>query len=183
MRTLRFWSVFLVYLLCIPSSFLSIPNKRNGLKYGASKGKLACKTNWKENSKKETTPAEPHPQTVEAATAPLPARAPSLAEVITELEGVLPHASPSIRHFARELGVDVAKVSGSGPKGRILQEDIQAYVKSALSALSNSAQTAATGGALNLPPWPKIDFTKFGPIESKPLGRIKKLSGSYLARN
>ena len=136
-----------------------------------------------ENPKKETAPAEPRPQAVEPAAAPQPVHTPSLAEVITELEGVLPHASPSIRHFARELGVDVAKVSGSGPKGRILQEDIQAYVKSALSALSNSAQTAATGGALNLPPWPKIDFTKFGPIESKPLGRIKKLSGSYLARN
>lgn len=139
-----------------------------------------------ENLKKEAAqpaPAEPRPQAVEPATAPQPVHTPSLAEVITELEGVLPHASPSIRHFARELGVDVAKVSGSGPKGRILQEDIQAYVKSALSALSNSAQTTATGGALNLPPWPKIDFTKFGSIESKPLGRIKKLSGGYLARN
>ena len=131
----------------------------------------------------QSVPAEPRPQIVEPAAAPLPAHTPSLAEVITELEGILPHASPSIRRFARELGVDVAKVSGSGPKGRILQEDIQAYVKSALSALPTSAQAAATGGALNLPPWPKIDFTKFGPIESVPLGRIKKLSGGYLARN
>jgi pyruvate dehydrogenase E2 component (dihydrolipoamide acetyltransferase) len=96
------------------------------------------------------------------------------------------HASPSVRVFARELGVDLAHVTGSGPKGRILQEDVQNFVKSALSGRAPApASTGAItgGGALNLLPWPQIDFTKFGPIEAKPLSRIKKISGANLARN
>jgi pyruvate dehydrogenase E2 component (dihydrolipoamide acetyltransferase) len=122
----------------------------------------------------------------EPTTPPPAVHIPSPAEIVSELEGILPHASPSIRRFARELGVDVTKVSGSGPKGRILQEDIHAYVKSVLTSASKAApsQTTSTGGTtLDLPPWPKVDFAKFGPIESRPLGRIKKLSGGYLARN
>lgn len=95
------------------------------------------------------------------------------------------HASPSVRKFARELGVDITKVSGSGPKGRITQADVQNFVKAAMSA--NGAPTSShaqnTGGELNLLPWPKIDFTKFGAIEAKPLSRIKKLSAANLARN
>jgi pyruvate dehydrogenase E2 component (dihydrolipoamide acetyltransferase) len=97
----------------------------------------------------------------------------------------LPHASPSIRKFARELGVDLTRVPGSGPKGRIQKEDVQAFVKSALAGKPASAPAAGKGGALpfNLPAWPDVDFAKFGPIESKPLSRIQKLSGPYLHRN
>ena len=88
------------------------------------------------------------------------------------------HATPSVRRFARELGVDISRVKGSGPKGRILQQDVQAYVKAVLSG----ARPAA-GGAFDLLPWPKVDFAKFGSFETKPLSRIQKLSGANLARN
>ncbi|HYT97395.1 MAG TPA: dihydrolipoyllysine-residue acetyltransferase, partial [Casimicrobiaceae bacterium] len=95
------------------------------------------------------------------------------------------HASPSVRVFARELGVDLSKVKGSGPKGRILHEDVQQFVKRALSGQATpSAGTGITGGgALNLLPWPQVDFTKFGVVEAKPLSRIKKIAGANLARN
>lgn len=95
---------------------------------------------------------------------------------------VKPHASPAVRLFARELGVDLAKVRGSGPKQRILKEDVQSYVK---GVLVNAAAPAAAGdgAGLGLIPWPKVDFAKFGPIEPKPLSRIKKLSGANLHRN
>jgi len=97
------------------------------------------------------------------------------------------HASPSVRKFARELGVDLARVTGSGPKGRILQEDVQQFVKRAMSAPAPAAGAAAGGvtggGELNLLPWPKVDFTKYGAVESKPLSRIRKISGANLARN
>jgi len=89
-----------------------------------------------------------------------------------------------VRRFARELGVDVALVKGTGPKGRILQQDVQAYVKGALAQPRGAAPAAGGGGAgLDLLPWPKVDFAKFGPIEAKPLSRIKKISGANLARN
>lgn len=94
--------------------------------------------------------------------------------------GQKPHASPSVRKFARELGVDLAMVKGSGPKGRILQEDVQAYVKNALAR--GPAQGGAIAG-LDIAPWPQVDFAKFGPIEVQPLSRIKKISGANLARN
>jgi pyruvate dehydrogenase E2 component (dihydrolipoamide acetyltransferase) len=98
--------------------------------------------------------------------------------------GHLPHASPSVRKFARELGVDIGRVSGSGPKGRILHEDVQQFVKRALAAPSAGAAVAAAGAAaLNLLPWPSVDFAKFGAIEAKPLSRIRKISGANLARN
>jgi pyruvate dehydrogenase E2 component (dihydrolipoamide acetyltransferase) len=96
------------------------------------------------------------------------------------------HASPSVRKFARELGVDVALVPGTGPKGRITQEDVTAFVKGVMTgqrAPAAAAAPAAGGGELNLLPWPKIDFTKFGPIDPKPLSRIKKISGANLHRN
>ena len=89
------------------------------------------------------------------------------------------HASPSIRKFARELGVNLAAVTGTGPKNRITRENVQAFVKRALS----EPRAAAGSTPFNLPPWPKIDFTKFGDVERKPLSRIKKLSGPNLARN
>jgi pyruvate dehydrogenase E2 component (dihydrolipoamide acetyltransferase) len=98
--------------------------------------------------------------------------------------GPLPHASPSVRKFARELGVDLAQVPATGPKGRILHADVQAFVKGALSGRAQPAAKAG-GGALpfNLPAWPEVDFAKFGPVETKPLSRIQKLSGPYLHRN
>jgi pyruvate dehydrogenase E2 component (dihydrolipoamide acetyltransferase) len=94
------------------------------------------------------------------------------------------HASPSVRKFARELGVTVSQVKGTGPKGRITQDDVQAYVKAAMSGGGNTG--AASGGSLgglNLIPWPKVDFAKFGEIERQPLNRIKKLTAANLGRN
>jgi pyruvate dehydrogenase E2 component (dihydrolipoamide acetyltransferase) len=102
----------------------------------------------------------------------------------TEVAASAAHASPSVRKFARELGVDIGRVSGSGPKGRILHEDVQRHVKAALAAPATGAAPAAAGVAgLSLLAWPKIDFTKFGAVEAKPLSRIKKISGANLARN
>ncbi len=112
---------------------------------------------------------------------------PSPAEIVAAMDGIKPHASPSVRRFARELGVDVAKVKGSGPKGRITHQDVQAFVKGVMSGQSAaSAVTPAptsTGAGLNLLPWPQVDFAKFGPVDVKPLSRIKKISGPNLARN
>ncbi|MDT3736707.1 MAG: dihydrolipoyllysine-residue acetyltransferase [Denitratisoma sp.] len=123
------------------------------------------------------------PKTAEPIAPPPPAPPPAPAEIAAEVAGGhKAHASPSVRRFARELGVDVAQVKGSGPKGRILQQDVQAYVKGAL-AQPRGAGPAAGGGGLDLLPWPQVDFAKFGPIESKPLSRIKKISGANLARN
>jgi pyruvate dehydrogenase E2 component (dihydrolipoamide acetyltransferase) len=97
-----------------------------------------------------------------------------------------PHASPSLRRFARELGVDLGLVTGSGAKGRILKEDVQGFVKAALA--KSAGGTAGPGviganGGLNLLPWPQVDFAKFGPIERSPLSKIKKISGANLWRN
>ncbi len=105
------------------------------------------------------------------------------AEVAAAVMGHRAHASPSVRRFARELGVDVALVKGTGPKGRILQQDVQNYVKGALAQPRGAAPAAGGGTGLDLLPWPKVDFAKFGPIETKPLSRIKKISGANLARN
>jgi pyruvate dehydrogenase E2 component (dihydrolipoamide acetyltransferase) len=93
------------------------------------------------------------------------------------------HASPSVRKFARELGVDLARVKGTGPNGRIQQQDVQAFVKQAMSGAGAAGAGITGGGALNLLPWPTVDFAKFGPVEAKPLSRIKKISGANLARN
>jgi pyruvate dehydrogenase E2 component (dihydrolipoamide acetyltransferase) len=104
--------------------------------------------------------------------------------------GKLPHASPSVRKFARELGVPLDEVQGSGPKGRITHEDVQAFTKAVMSGAAQTRASAAKapaggagGEALGLLPWPKVDFAKFGPIERKPLSRIKKISGPNLHRN
>ena len=108
---------------------------------------------------------------------------PAPAEIAAAVEGGhRAHASPSVRRFARELGVDVALVKGGGPKGRVLQQDVQNYVKGALAQPRGTAP-AAGGAGLDLLPWPQVDFAKFGPIEAKPLSRIKKISGANLARN
>ena len=105
----------------------------------------------------------------------------------------LPHASPSIRRLARDLGVPLSEVTGSGPKGRIVQEDVHAFVKGVMAgevqtaaqkARAPAAAPAAAGGALpGLLPWPQVDFAKFGPIERRDLSRIKKISGANLHRN
>jgi pyruvate dehydrogenase E2 component (dihydrolipoamide acetyltransferase) len=131
-----------------------------------------------------------------AATAPsAPAPTQALAAAPAHAPGTpapgLPHASPSVRKFARELGVPIDEVKGSGPKGRITQDDVQAFTKAVMAgATQTKAQAAkapaASGGdgaALGLIPWPKVDFAKFGPIERKEMGRIKKISGANLLRN
>ncbi len=111
----------------------------------------------------------------------------------TALKAALPHASPSVRRFARELGVPLDEVRGSGPKGRITQDDVQGFVKGVMAgATQTNAQkavapkpaAAATGGGIpGLLPWPNVDFAKFGPVERKDLSRIKKISGANLHRN
>ena len=109
---------------------------------------------------------------------------PAHVSPVTEDNVVKPHASPGVRKFARELGVDLQKVRGSGPKQRITLEDVQAYVKGVIATASAPVAAATdSGAALGLIPWPKVDFAKFGPIEPKPLSRIKKLSGANLHRN
>jgi pyruvate dehydrogenase E2 component (dihydrolipoamide acetyltransferase) len=103
----------------------------------------------------------------------------------------LPHASPSVRKFARELGVPLEELKGSGHKGRITQDDVQAFTKAVMSGATQTKAQAAKGGAsaggdgaaLGLIPWPKVDFAKFGPVERKEMGRIKKISGANLLRN
>jgi pyruvate dehydrogenase E2 component (dihydrolipoamide acetyltransferase) len=109
----------------------------------------------------------------------------------TSNSGLTPHASPSIRKFSRELGVDLVRVKGSGPKGRILHEDVQNYIKSVMSgaaavsapALAPVPASRGTGTGLDLLPWPSLDFSKYGPTEIAPLSRIKKISGPNLHRN
>ncbi|XQA63348.1 dihydrolipoyllysine-residue acetyltransferase [Xanthomonas sacchari] len=128
------------------------------------------------------------------ATAPAKAAAPSATQssppVAFDADSVLPqkvpYASPAVRVFARELGVDLFQVSGSEQGGRITKDDVQRYVKAALSGAAPAAAGAAPaagGNGLNLLPWPKVDFAKFGEVEVKPLSRIKKISGANLARN
>ena len=123
---------------------------------------------------------------------PLPfAKSPAHALDNGELvPGAVPYASPAVRVFARELGVDLTQVKGSERGGRIIKDDIQKFVKAALADGGMAASTGsvagganAAGGGLNLIPWPQVDFSKFGPITAEPLSRIKKLSGANLARN
>jgi pyruvate dehydrogenase E2 component (dihydrolipoamide acetyltransferase) len=129
--------------------------------------------------------AAPAAPAAPAAAAPAPV-APAAAPVAADsAAAALSHASPSIRKFARELGVDLARVAGNGRKGRITQEDVQNFVKGVMAAPASAAPAAAgKGGAgLDLVPWPSLDFAKFGPTEILPLSRIQKLSGPYLHRN
>src|SRR5690606_1525586 len=121
--------------------------------------------------------------------AALPAGRPSTPPVQFNAEGVLPskvpYASPAVRVFARELGVDLLQLSGSEKGGRITKGDVQKFVKAALGGGVPAAAggAVAAGGGLNLLPWPKVDFSKFGETEVQPLSRIKKISGANLARN
>jgi pyruvate dehydrogenase E2 component (dihydrolipoamide acetyltransferase) len=98
-------------------------------------------------------------------------------------EGIV-HAGPGVRRFARELGADLARIGGSGPKSRILKSDVQAYVKNILYQVqSGSFNAGSNTGSISVAPWPQVDFAKFGEISKEPLSRIKKLSGSFLHRN
>jgi pyruvate dehydrogenase E2 component (dihydrolipoamide acetyltransferase) len=126
--------------------------------------------------------AAPAPTERVPPTAALPPHEPSAPT------GQLPHASPSVRKFARELGVPLDEVKGTGPKGRITVEDVQSFTRAVMKGEASTkaaggAPGAAGGAALGLLPWPKVDFAKFGPIERKDLGRIKKISGANLHRN
>jgi pyruvate dehydrogenase E2 component (dihydrolipoamide acetyltransferase) len=133
----------------------------------------------KAEAPKPSAPSVPAPK---AASAPAPRPVPPEPRDETAAK---PHASPSVRKFARELGVDLTQVQGSGPKGRILHTDVQGFVKGALSGSRAAPPVKGGMGGLpfNLPPWPEVDFAKFGPVETKPLPRIQKLSGPYLHRN
>ena len=131
-------------------------------------------------------PAAAAPPATAIASASVPAHQPG-----TPAAG-LPHASPSVRKFARELGVPLDEVRGTGPKGRITQDDIQGFTKAVMggatqtkaqAAKAPAASSGGSGEGLNLLPWPKVDFTKFGPVERKDLSRIKKISGANLHRN
>ena len=138
----------------------------------------------------------PAPAPAAAAPSPAPAATPAAAPAAAPATytadtvgtvGKAAHASPSVRKYARDLGVNVSLVGGTGPKNRITQEDVQRYVKGVMTgqaaAPGKAAAAPAGGGELNLLPWPKVDFTKFGPIDPKPLSRIKKISGANLHRN
>ncbi len=128
------------------------------------------------------------PATPAAAPAPVSVPAPVSAPVATPsvapATGSKAHASPSIRKFARELGVDLMRVNGSGPKGRVLLEDVQGFVKGVMASGASAAPAASGSGiGLSMLPWPSLDFSKFGTTELQPLSRIKKISGPNLHRN
>jgi pyruvate dehydrogenase E2 component (dihydrolipoamide acetyltransferase) len=129
-------------------------------------------------------PAAPAPApAAQAATpAPTPQVTAPVAAAINEEGFSRAHASPSVRRFARELGVDLGRVKGSGPKERILKEDIAGFVKTALAQPSGGSGGGA-GLSLGLPAWPQVDFAKFGPVENLALSRIKRISGPVLHRN
>ncbi|HHX8585428.1 TPA: pyruvate dehydrogenase complex dihydrolipoyllysine-residue acetyltransferase [Vibrio diabolicus] len=148
----------------------------------------------------EVAGAAPAPAAVESSNRPAQAAAPAAPAPAPAPKAAAPaatgdfkendeyaHASPVVRRLAREFGVNLSKVKGSGRKSRILKEDVQAYVKDALKRLESGAGAAASGkgdgAALGLLPWPKVDFSKFGETEVQPLSRIKKISGANLHRN
>lgn len=138
-------------------------------------------------------PAAPAPEPAPAA----PASSPPSTDYATDMvappapveprqAGAKPHASPSVRRFARELGVDLAQVTGTGPNGRITHDDVREYVKRALAGGARpvaAPAAGAAGGGLSVIPWPQVDFARFGPVERVEMSRIKKLSGPNLARN
>jgi pyruvate dehydrogenase E2 component (dihydrolipoamide acetyltransferase) len=135
-------------------------------------------------SKAAPAPAVAAPQPVKAPSAPAAKPAPAAAPVAASVDEAAfgkAHASPSVRRIARELGVDLSRVKGSGPKDRVVKEDVQAYVKTELAR----PRGGEGGGGLgfNLPPMQPVDFSKFGPVTTQPLSRIKKLSGGFLHRN
>ena len=139
-----------------------------------------------EPPKAEPPPAAAAAPAVAAKAAPAAASAPAEPHNPTAASVNAPHASPSVRKFARELGVNLATVQGTGPKGRITPDDVRNFVKAAVAGVGSATAGASKGGSgvgLDLLPWPKVDFTKFGEIEEQELSRIKKLSGPNLHRN
>ncbi|MEN4590851.1 pyruvate dehydrogenase complex dihydrolipoyllysine-residue acetyltransferase [Pantoea agglomerans] len=131
-------------------------------------------------AKQEAAPA-PAAKSDAKAAAPAPAKADSKGE-FAENDAYV-HATPVIRRLAREFGVNLAKVKGTGRKGRILKEDVQTYVKEAVKRAEAAPAAASGGGLPGMLPWPKVDFSKFGEIEEVELGRIQKISGANLSRN
>lgn len=141
------------------------------------------------------TAAAPAPAPVAAPAAPVaaapvaPAPAASVPATPAVAASTTAHASPSVRKFARELGVNIGLVKGTGPKGRITPDDVRGFIKSvmtgqtALPGMMSAPSAGGSGVGLDLLPWPKVDFTKFGEVESQPMSRIKKISGQNLARN
>ncbi|MDO9003718.1 MAG: dihydrolipoyllysine-residue acetyltransferase [Aquabacterium sp.] len=171
-----------------PSPSADAPSSASGAAEPESAGVVQAKTQAAElvepvvsGSPDPAAPAAEAPASRIPPTAALPPAEPPAKD------GHVPHASPSVRRFARELGVPLGSVQGSAPKGRITHADVQAFVKAALAkgsgTASASADLTAGGDSLNLLPWPKVDFAKYGPIERQPLSRIKKLSGANLHRN
>lgn len=128
-------------------------------------------------------PAAPAPAVQRAAETAAPRSPPVSFDADAVLPSKVPYATPAVRLFARELGVDLAQVQGRGRDGRILRQDVQDFVKAAMTGGVVAAGGAPAGGGLNLLPWPKVDFAKFGEVEVEPLSRIKKISGANLARN
>jgi pyruvate dehydrogenase E2 component (dihydrolipoamide acetyltransferase) len=187
----------------VPSSVGGVL-KELRLKLGdkVSQGSVVGVLETAEGAATVATPVVAEPPSAAAAPTPAPAVAvvpavdtvprvsptAALAPAVAPAVGHVAHASPSVRRFARELGVAVDKVPGTGPKGRITHVDVQNYVKGVIAQAASPA--AATGGAgladlggMTLLPWPKVDFAKFGPVERQPLSRIKKISGANLHRN
>ena len=163
-----------------------------------SQGALVLVIESSDAASSSPAPSAPAPQAAPsipsvAVATPAPMPTPVAAVAVAPAAQAMPvaagndvsHASPAVRKYARELGVNVALVKGSGPKGRITQEDVQAFVKGVMSGATPTASTKSGGnmGGLDLLPWPTVDFTKFGAIERQPLSRIKKLSAANLARN
>jgi pyruvate dehydrogenase E2 component (dihydrolipoamide acetyltransferase) len=187
----------------VPSSVGGVL-KELRLKLGdkVSQGSVVGVLETAEGAATVATPVVAEPPSAAAAPTPAPAVAvvpavdtvprvsptAALAPAVAPAVGHVAHASPSVRRFARELGVAVDKVPGTGPKGRITHVDVQNYVKGVIAQAASPV--AATGGAgladlggMTLLPWPKVDFAKFGPVERQPLSRIKKISGANLHRN
>ena len=130
-------------------------------------------------SPKQTEPLPPTPSAPAAPAPPAPAASPSAADSPSDSDSKKPHAGPGVRRFARELGADLSRVSGTGPKGRILKADVESHVKSVMT----SGGAAAGPGGFALPQAPVVDFAQFGEVEVKPLSRIRKISGANLSRN
>jgi pyruvate dehydrogenase E2 component (dihydrolipoamide acetyltransferase) len=145
---------------------------------GAGQAPAEARPEKKAESREEPRSAAPGtlgqaPQAPPASPLPQPAKG----------DDFIPYASPAIRKFARELGVDLAQVQGSGPRGRITHDDVQSHVKRALSSPAPAAPTPGAAAGTGIPPIPVVDFSQFGPVETKPLARIRKLSATHVHRS
>jgi len=132
-----------------------------------------------EVQQQDEAPAKPAVEQQEMPKEAAPKTPPVPEEVPQQAKGKVPHASPAVRKFARELGVDVGLVTGTGRKGRITKDDVKNHVK---TAMQTGGQTVVTAG-FDVPPFPAVDFTEFGEVSTEPLSRIQKISGKYLHRN